>query len=68
MKKKILIVIANYYDDISKGLINSAKKELTIKEAEKLIKSFNENNKAKATPAIKKKESKPAKSKKISKK
>ncbi len=28
MKKKILIVIANYYDDISKGLINSAKKEL----------------------------------------
>ena len=28
MKKKILIVIANYYDDISKGLIISAKKEL----------------------------------------
>ncbi len=28
MKKKILIVIANYYDDISKGLISSAKKEL----------------------------------------
>ena len=28
MKKKILIVIANYYDDISKGLITSAKKEL----------------------------------------
>ena len=27
MKKKILIVIANYYDDISKGLITSAKKE-----------------------------------------
>ena len=28
MKKKILIVIANYYEDISKGLISSAKKEL----------------------------------------
>ena len=51
-----------------KTKINSAKKELTIKEAEKLIKSFNENNKAKATPTIKKKESKPTKSKKISKK
>ena len=51
-----------------KSKINLVKKELTIKEAEKLIKSFNENNKAKATPAIKKKESEPAKSKKISKK
>ncbi len=51
-----------------KSKINLVKKELTIKEAEKLIKSFNENNKAKVTPAIKKKESKPAKSKKISKK
>ena len=38
-----------------KTKINSVKKELTIKEAEKLIKSFNENNKAKATPAIKRK-------------
>ena len=28
MKKKILIVIANFYEDISKGLISSAKKEL----------------------------------------
>jgi len=28
MKKKILIVIANYYKDISIGLINSAKKEI----------------------------------------
>ena len=28
MKKKILIVIANYYEDISNGLIGSAKKEL----------------------------------------
>ena len=28
MKKKILIVIANYYEDISNGLISSAKKEL----------------------------------------
>ena len=51
-----------------KTKINSVKKELTIKEAEKLIKSFNENNKAKTTPEIKKKESKPIKSKKISKK
>ena len=51
-----------------KTKISSVKKELTIKEAEKLIKSFNENNKAKATSVIKKKESKPAKSKKISKK
>ena len=51
-----------------KTKINSVKKELTIKEAEKLIKSFNENNKAKATPSIKKKETKPTKSKKISKK
>ena len=51
-----------------KSKINSVKKELTIKEAEKLIKTFNENHKAKATPTIKKKESKEAKSKKISKK
>jgi len=51
-----------------KSKINLIKKELTIKEAEKLIKSFNENNKAKATPTIKKKETKPVKSKKISKK
>lgn len=28
MKKKILIVIADYYKDISKGLLNSAKKEI----------------------------------------
>ena len=51
-----------------KTKINSVKKELTIKEAEKLIKSFNENNKAKSTPTIKKKESKTVKLKKISKK
>ena len=51
-----------------KSKINLIKKELTIKEAEKLIKSFNENNKAEATSAVKKKESKPAKPKKISKK
>ncbi len=51
-----------------KSKINLVKKELTIKEAEKLIKGFNENNKVKATPEIKKKESKPSKSKKISKK
>ena len=51
-----------------KSKINLVKKELTIKEAEKLIKTFSENNKVKATPAIKKNESKAAKSKKISKK
>tara|TARA_Y200000002_G_scaffold375870_1_gene378851 strand:- start:574 stop:1932 length:1359 start_codon:yes stop_codon:yes gene_type:complete len=51
-----------------KSKINLVKKELTIKEAEKLIKSFNENNKAKATPAVKKRESKPSTLKKISKK
>ena len=28
MKKKILIVISDYYKDISKGLLNSAKKEI----------------------------------------
>ena len=28
MKKKILIVMANYYEQISKGLLNSAKKKL----------------------------------------
>ena len=44
------------------------KKELTIKEAEKLITSFNEENKAKASPNVKKKDVKPIKSKKISKK
>ena len=51
-----------------KTKINSVKKELTIKEAEKLIKSFNENNKAKATPIVKKRESETSKLKKISKK
>ena len=29
MKKKILIVMANYYKQISNGLLNSAKKELS---------------------------------------
>ena len=28
MKKKILIVLANYYEQISNGLLNSAKREL----------------------------------------
>ena len=44
------------------------KKELTIKEAEKLINSFNENNKAKTSTEVKKKETKSTKLKKISKK
>ena len=51
-----------------KSKINLVKKDLTINEAEKLIKSLNENNRTKATPAVKKKESKQVKSKKISKK
>ena len=51
-----------------KSKINLTKKELTIKEAEKMITSFNENNKAKANPQVKNKETKPVKSKKISKK
>ena len=28
MKKKVLIVVANYYNDISRGLVNSALKEI----------------------------------------
>jgi len=51
-----------------KSKINLTKKELTIKEAEKLIKSFNEKNKPTAASADKKKESKYTKPKKISKK
>ena len=51
-----------------KSKINLTKKELTIKEAEKMITSFNENNKAEANPQVKNKETKPVKSKKISKK
>ena len=51
-----------------KSKINLTKKELTIKEAEKMITSFNENNKARANPQVKSKETKPVKSKKISKK
>ena len=51
-----------------KSKINLTKKELTIKEAEKLITTFNEENKAKASPDDKKKDTKPTKSKKISKK
>ena len=48
--------------------INLTKKELTIKEAEKLITSFNEENKAKPSVDVKKKDAEPTKSKKISKK
>ena len=51
-----------------KSKINLTKKELTIKEAEKLISSFNENNKPKTSSEDKNKETKPSKSKKISKK
>ena len=51
-----------------KSKIKLIKKELTIKEAEKLITSFNEDNKAKTSTQVKKKEAKPEKTKKISKK
>ena len=51
-----------------KSKINLTKKQLTIKEAEKLISSFNENNKPKTSSEDKNKETKPSKSKKISKK
>ncbi len=51
-----------------KSKIRLTKKELTIKEAEKLINSFNENNKAKTSTEVKKKETKSTKLKKISKK
>tara|TARA_B100000242_G_C42981388_1_gene455530 strand:- start:78 stop:467 length:390 start_codon:yes stop_codon:yes gene_type:complete len=37
MKKKILIVIANYYKDISKSLLNNAKKKLNKKFQIKII-------------------------------
>ena len=51
-----------------KSKIKLTKKELTIKEAEKLITSFNEKNKAKTSRDVKKKDTKPLKTKKISKK
>ena len=51
-----------------KSKINLTKKELTIKEAEKMITIFNEKNKPKASSDVKKKETKQIKSKKISKK
>ena len=51
-----------------KSKINLTKKELTIKEAEKMITIFNEKNKPKASSNVKKKETKQIKSKKISKK
>ena len=50
-----------------KSKINLVKKDLTINEAEKLIKSFNENNRTKATPAVKKKESNRLNQKKLAK-
>jgi len=51
-----------------KSKMNLTKKELTIKEAEEMITSFNEKNKPKVTSDVKKKDTKPLKSKKISKK
>ena len=37
MKKKILIVIADYYEEISKGLLNSALKSIPKKSLIKII-------------------------------
>ena len=51
-----------------KTKIKLEKKDLSIKEAEKMISNFNESNKVKTSSDIKKKDSKSAKSKKISKK
>ena len=51
-----------------KSKVKLLKKELTIKEAEKLISRLNENNKVKTSTDLKKKETKPVKTKKISKK
>jgi trigger factor len=51
-----------------KSKINLIKKDLSIKEAEKMITDFNEKNKVKTSPSAKKRETKPLKSKKISKK
>ncbi len=51
-----------------KTKISLTKKELTIKDAEKMITGFNEKNNVKASSLVKKKETKPLKSKKISKK
>ena len=51
-----------------KSKINLSKKELSIKDAEKLITSFNDKNKAKADSQLKTKEAKGIKLKKISKK
>ena len=38
MKKKYLIVVADYYEDITKGLINSALKIIPKKNIIKIIK------------------------------
>ena len=51
-----------------KSKINLTEKELTVKEAEKMITKFNENNKSKVSSDVEKKETKPLKTKKISKK
>ncbi len=51
-----------------KSKIKLTKKELTIKEAEKMIASFNNNNNPKSRLEVKKKETQASKSKKISKK
>ena len=51
-----------------KTKIKLEKKDLSIKEAEKMISNFNESNKVKTSSDIQKKDSKSGKSKKISKK
>ncbi len=60
-----------YEEKIMKFLktqINLTQKELTVKEAEKMITKFNDDNKAKSDQQVKKKETKSEKPKKISKK
>ena len=51
-----------------KTKIKLEKKDLSIKEAEKMISNFNESNKVKTSSDNQKKDSKSGKSKKISKK
>ncbi len=38
MKKKILIIVANYYQDIARGLLNSAIKSISKSNSTKIIK------------------------------
>ena len=63
---------SNLYEDKIINFIklktNLVKKEITIKDAEKLIKVYNEKNKVKTTQQVQKKDTISKKTKKISKK